>query len=220
MGRSKIINRVAITALLLVFFGGLIACSSNQTRLYERWHDTTYSGGKLNKVLVLGIFKDDIQRRAFEANFVSAVEAGGKQAVAGYTLMPEKDDFDSKEDILAAVAKVGADAVLITSFKGVIEKQRDVAPRVDYVQTNRGFYGRGYGGYGGYYGATYDTIYRPGYTITDTIVQLDTRVYAVENEKLIWAGKTKSVNASSAKEITQELVGLVVDDMKKSGLIK
>jgi len=182
MNRARNINRLASAVLLLVVLSGLIAYSSNPTRLYERWHDETFTGPKLNKVLVLGVFKDDIQRRSFEANFVNAVDGSGKSAVAGYTLMPEKEDFDSKEDILAAVAKVGADAVLITSYKGLIEKQREIAPSVDYVPTTRGFYGRGYGGYGGYYGATYDTVYRPGYTVTDTIVQLDTRVYAVKTK--------------------------------------
>ncbi len=206
---------------LLVFITllGIVSCSS-QTRLYERWNDETYAGPKLQKVLVLGIFKDDIQRRMFESKFVKEVDADGKQAIAGYTLMPESDDFDTKEKILAAVKKTGADSVLITSFKGVIEKQREVAPRVDYVPRMGMQYGRYGYGYRGYYGSTYEAVYRPGYTVTDSIVQLDTRVFSVKNEKLVWAGKTKTINASSGEEIVKELVQLVVKDMKKSGLIK
>ncbi len=211
---KKILALVVLTSLF-----GLFSCST-QTRLYESWHDKDYTGPKLQKVLVLGVFKDDIQRRMFEANFVKEVDAEGKQAIAGYTLMPEKEDFDSKQDILAVVNKIGADSVLITSFKGVIEKQREVAPRVDYVPRMGMNYGRYGYGYRGYYGSTYEAVYRPGYTTTDTIVQLETRVYAVENEKLVWAGKTKSVNASSAEQIIKELVSLVVKDMKESGLIK
>lgn len=208
-----------LTLVVLVTLLGLFSCST-QTRLYESWHDKDYTGPKLHKVLVLGVFKDDIQRRMFETNFVKEVDAEGKQAIAGYTLMPEKEDFDSKEDILAAVNKIGADSVLITSFKGVIEKQREVAPRVDYVPRMGMNYGRYGYGYRGYYGSTYEAVYRPGYTATDTIVQLETRVYAVKNENLVWAGKTKSVNASSAEEIIKDLVSLVVKDMKESGLIK
>ncbi|MCK5648707.1 MAG: hypothetical protein KAI22_07490 [Gammaproteobacteria bacterium] len=203
----------------LVSLLGLVSCST-QTRLYERWHDAEYTGAKLHKVLVLGIFKDDIQRRSFEATFVKEVDSEGKRAVAGYTLMPEKEDFDTKEDILAAVQKIGADSVLITSFKGVIEKQREVAPRVDYIPRRGMRYGRYGYGYGGYYGSTYEAVYRPGYTTTDTIVQLETRVYAVKNSKLVWAGKTKSVNASSPEAVVKDLVKLVIKDMKSSELIK
>ncbi|MCW8931995.1 MAG: hypothetical protein OQL19_17395 [Gammaproteobacteria bacterium] len=208
-----------IHLFILAVMLGLVSCSS-QTKLYERWNDTEYVGPKLEKVLILGVFKDDIQRRMFESTFANEVDSKGKQAIAGYTLMPEKEDFDSKEDILAAVKKVGADSVLITSFKGVIEKQRDVPPRVDYVPRMGMRYGRYGYGYGGYYGSTYETVYRPGYTVTDTVVQLDTRVYSVKHEKLVWAGKTKSVNASSAQDVIKELVILVINDMKESGLIK
>lgn len=212
-------RREMITLLILVIFFSLASCST-QTRLYERWNDESYSGPKLQKVLVLGVFKDDIQRRSFESIFVKQVNSRSKQAVAGYSLMPEKDDFDSKEDILEAVNKVGADSVLITSYKGPIEKQREVAPRVDYVPMMGMSYGRHGYGYRGYYGSTYAAVYRPGYTVTDTIVQLETRVYSVKNEKLVWAGKTKSVNVSSGEEVVKELVELVVDDMRKSGLVK
>jgi len=207
-----------ITVLLFAALLGLVSCASN-TRLYERWNDKDYTGEKLNKVLVLGLFQDDIQRRAFEAAFVKRVDSTGKNAVAGYTLMPDTADFDSKEDILAAVKKINADAVLITRFKGVIEKDRHIAPRVDYVPAMGMGYGRYGYGYGGYYGSSYQAVYRPGYTTTDKIVQLDTRVFSVATEKLVWAGKTKSVNASSAQEIVDDLVSIVAEDMKKSGLI-
>lgn len=211
---QKVIRLFSLMALLT------IASCSTQTKLYESWHDKEFFGPKLEKVLVLGIFKDDIQRRMFEANFVKEVDLGGKKAIAGYTLMPDKDDFDTKEDILAAVKKTGADSVLITSFKGVIEKQHDVPPRVDYVPRMGMRYGRYGYGYRGYYGSTYEAVYRPGYTVTDKIVQLETRVYSVKNEKLVWAGKTKSVNASSAESVIKDLVALIIKDMKDNGLIK
>ncbi len=216
---KKIIKPVLSGATILGIVLGIAACSS-QTQLYERWNDESYTGPKLQKVLVLGVFKDDIQRRAFESTFVKEVNVEGKQAIAGYTQMPEQDDFDSKEKILAVVKKIGVDSVLITSFKGIIEKQREVAPRVDYIPRMGMSYGRYGYGYRGYYGSTYEAVYRPGYTITDSIVQLETRIYSVKSEKLVWAGKTKSVNASSGEEVVKELVQLVVKDMKISGLIK
>jgi len=87
-----------ITVLLLAPLLGLVTCASS-TRLYERWNDKDYAGEKLNKVLVLGLFQDDIQRRAFEAAFAKKVDSTGKNAVAGYTLMPDTADFDNKEDM-------------------------------------------------------------------------------------------------------------------------
>ena len=217
--RFKTMKNFLPVSLIFIILAGLSACST-ETRLSERWNDTQYSGPKLSKVLVLGVFKDDIRRRSFEANFVKEMDAENKPAVAGYTIMPEADDYDSKEDILAAVKKIGADAVLITSYIGTTEKQREVAPRVEYVPSMGAGYGRHGYGYGGYYGSRYNAVYRPGYTVTDSIVQLETRVFSVTDEKLVWAGKSKSVNPSSGEKIVKQLVKLVVEDMKESGLIQ
>ncbi|MCU7938992.1 MAG: hypothetical protein KZQ64_07730 [gamma proteobacterium symbiont of Bathyaustriella thionipta] len=218
MSISKMIYFL-FSSIVLCLLLGISACST-QTTLYERWNDEQYSGPMLKNVLVLGIFKDDIQRRSFEATFVKEVNAGNKHAVAGYTLMPNAEDSDTKEDILAAVKKMGADSVLITSYKGTVEKQREVPPRVEYIPRTGMGYGRYGYGYGGYYGSRYDMVYQPGYTTTDTIVQLETRVFSVADEKLVWAGKSKSVNVSSGEKVVKELVRLVVKDMKESGLIK
>ena len=214
---NQILKKISAIALLMCLLI-LLSCSTN-TQLYERWNDAQYNGPSLKKVLVVGIFKDDIQRRLFESTFVEAVDAKGKSAVASYALLTQQTEETNKQLILEAVEKISADAVLITSFNGVIEKQREVPGRVDYVPQMGMSYGRYGYGYRGYYGSRYDTIYRPGYTVTDKIVQLETRVYSVADEKLVWAGKTKSINASSAEGIVKDLVNLVVKDMKTSRLI-
>jgi hypothetical protein len=208
------INRTIYACILLLTVSGLVSCTGS-TRLIESWYDESYvEEPELETVLVLGIFQDDIQRRAFESKFVEGVISGGKQAIAGYTLMPENEDYDDKQDIAAAIKKTNADSVLITSFKGVSEQERHIQPRVDYVPA------MGFGHYGSYYGAAYQRVYSPGYTVVDTVVSLETRVYSVKAEKLVWAGNTKSVNSASSETIAQELVKIVTDDMRKSGLIK
>ncbi len=203
------IKRLIISLLVL----GLSACGGS-TRLIQSWYEDSYTGAEaLQTVLVLGIFRDDIQRRAFEAKFVEQVEASGKQAIAGYTLMPEPADYDEEQEIAAVVAQTGADAVLITSYKGTEQQQRYVPPSYDYVPA------MGYGYYGAYYGSAFQAAYRPGYTVVDEVVSLETRVYAVEPEQLIWAGKTRSVNAASAEKIVEELVKIVMDDMRRNELL-
>lgn len=212
--------------VMAVFLAGLIGCSSPSTRLINRWHDPDFAGPKLQKVLVLGIFKDQEQRRAFESAFVKQIDPSGKQAIAGYTLMPEMEDYDSKEDIMAAVEQSGADSVLITHFRGNIKKAHEVPGRVEYISDagpQSAYGGSRYGrygyGYGGYYGSTYQRVYRDGYTSMDSIVQLETKVYAVATEKPVWSGFSKSKNPKSGEKIIQQLVNLITADMRKSGLI-
>lgn len=209
------IKKILYTLILSFSTFGLLACTGS-TRLIESWHDEIYAlGPNLETVLVLGVFQDDTQRRAFESKFVELVVAGGNRAVAGYTLMSEEQDYNDTQDIAAAVRKTNADSVLITSYKGIDKQQRYIPPSIDYAPA------MAYGGYyGAYYGSAYRRVYNPGYTVIDTIVSLETRVYAVNPEKLVWAGNTKSVNAASSEKIVEELVKIVTDDMRSSGLIQ
>ena len=193
---------------------GIVSCTGS-TSLIESWHDeTSVKEPKLKSVLVLGVFQDDTTRRAFENSFAESVVAGGGQAIAGYTLLPEESDYDEEEEIVAAVLNSNVDAVLITHLKDVSDEERYVPPRADYAPA------MAYGGYyGSYYGSAYHRVYTPGYTVVDTVVSLETRVYSVNPKKLVWAGNTKSINSASSETIAGELVKIVVDDMRSSGLI-
>ena len=195
----------------------LSACSS--TSLVNRWSDPEYKGPPLQKILVIGIIKDDIKRRSFEEEFASLITGNGRTGIASYTLLPDLKSADQKEEILAVVDKVGADGVMIVTLQGVSKEQRDVPPSVDYYPTPGMGMGMGYGMYG-YYGMSHTAVYRPGYTVTDTVVRLDTKLFAVSSEKMIWAGKTESFNPSSSKSVVSELEKLVISDMKKSGMVK
>ena len=201
------------TILVISLAAFVTACTT--TKLVTRWHDAEYKGPPLEKVLVVGVMKDDIKRRFFEDEFVKKITSGGRQAVTSYTLMPDLKAVDDKEELVEIVKKAGADSVLVTTLKAVKKEEREVPPRVDYVPTM----GMGFGYYP-YYMNSYQAVYSPGYTTVDTIVQLETRVYALPTEDLVWAGNTESFNASSAEKIISETADIIVSDMKSSGLIK
>ncbi len=209
---------ILFLSITITFSFLLSACSS--TSLVNRWSDPEYKGPALQKILVIGIIKDDIKRRSFEEEFSSLITGNGRTGIASYTLLPDLKSADQKEEILAVVDKVGADGVMIVTLQGVSKEQRDVPPSVDYYPApgmGMGM-GMGYGMYG-YYGMSHTAVYRPGYTVTDTVVRLDTKLFAVSSEKMIWAGKTESFNPSSAQTVVSELAKLLINDMKKSGMV-
>ena len=198
--------------LFLVFFAG---CST--TSLVTSWSDPKYTGPALQKILVIGVIKDEIKRNSFEEEFSKLISGNGLTGIASYTMMPDLKSTDQKEEVLAVVDKVGADGVMIVTLQGVSKEQRDVPPSVNYMPSA----GFGYGmGMYGYYGMSHRAVYTPGYTVTDTVVRLDTKLFAVSTEKMIWAGKTESFNPSSAQTVISELASLVIKEMKKSGMVK
>ena len=217
---------MAFIKLITVFFSsgfvlGMAGCVST-TQLVESWYDENADqASQLENTLVLGVFEQDLQRRMFESSFVNQLKAMGNNAVAGYTLMPQPSDYDQKEDIIEAVKSSGVDSVLITRFESKADVERKVPPTVDYVPSPViSPYDRFGPYYHSYYDRAYQAVYVPGYTVNDTVVQLETVVYSAATEKLIWAGKSKSTNAPSGEKIASDLARIVTDSMKSGGLLQ
>jgi hypothetical protein len=72
-------------------------------------------------------------------------------------------------------------------------------------------------GYGGY--AAYGTAYDPGYVRNDQVVNFDTNIYSVANEKLLWASRSQTDNPSSVNSMTDEIIAETVKEMKKQKVI-
>jgi hypothetical protein len=73
---------------------------------------------------------------------------------------------------------------------------------------------------GGYYGWGWGGVYDPGYMRTDTIVTVETLIYSLEQNKLVWAGQSQTTNPSKVGPFVQEMVTEVAGQLKKQGLIR
>lgn len=207
-------NKKRLSVLLILIFGIFTLGGCSSSKLVQSWHEPAFQDKPLGKILVLGVFKNDLDRRLYEDSVVMALEKGKHQAVTGYSLMPNPSDYDEKEEIIAAVQKTNADAVLIATLKGVGKEEKYIPPRVSY-EPMMGF---GHGMYD-YYAVSYNRVVTPGYTVTNTVVRLEVTVFSVKTKKMVWAGATRSVNPDSRKRLVKETTGLIVGDMKKAGFL-
>jgi len=198
------------TALAMLL--GLSGCSS--TQLVTRWNDADYRGQPLQKILVVAILKNDLQRRNVEEEFVKQLEKKGVQGIPGYRLVPDLKLVDDKQRLKRLITEAGADSILIARLKGVDKEKTYVPPRTEFVPAM----GMGYGYYG-YYHVSYQAVYQPGYTRVDTVVSLETKLFASVDERLLWAGETRSFNPDSASSVARELADVVVKDIANSGLL-
>jgi len=190
----------------------MVGCAS--TQLVQSWQEPAFGDKPLKKILVLGVFDNDLERRLYEDGVAAALEKEKSLAVTGYSLMPNTSDYDEKKEIIAAVDKSNCDSVMITTLVGVKKEKEYVPSRVDY-EPSIGFGHRMYD----YHSVSYNAITTPGYTVTNTIVNLEITVFSAKTEKMIWSGATRSVNPKSEEKIVKEVVGLIVEDMKKAGLL-
>lgn len=128
-------NRFIASLLALV---ALMLCAGCAAPSGERkvWRDTSYTGGPLKKVFVIGLSSTSLaDHRGFEDMMVGQILAAGGQAVPGYQFVPP-DVVPDDRIIAAAVARAGADGVLITRMAGF--ELRDTGLQNPYPSLNVG----------------------------------------------------------------------------------
>ena len=77
-----------------------------------------------------------------------------------------------------------------------------------------------YGGYwGGYYGYGWGGAYGGTEIRTDTIVIVETLVYSLKQNKLVWAGQSKTTNPSKIDAFVKEVAAGAGKEMRKLGLL-
>jgi hypothetical protein len=192
---------------------GLAACAST-TRFDSTWKAP--DAGPLNfqgrKVAALVISDNTSTRFSAEDLLARELKARGVEGIPAYDLIPQSETRD-KDRAKALFSKAGIVGVVVMRAAGM---QTEIVTSAGYwnIPSYGSFWGVGYYGYG--WGIAYD-----GTRIhTDTIVRVETLVYDLEADKLVWAGLSESTNTSKAETLIKELVAGAVASMKKQGLIR
>lgn len=199
---SSALGLGVVVALLL---GG---CTSTQVN--ANWKDPGYRIHP-TKVMVVGVSKKAVNRRIFEDEFAAQLIAHGVEAVASYTVLPDKKQ-DDQEAIAAKVKELGADSVLITRL--VSKKTVKVyVPGMPYFPPP--YYGR----WPDYYGYGYREMYTPGYMSEEQYAVMETNLYGAANDSLIWAATSETEMSGADLSLIKEYVGTMVNNMAGYGLL-
>lgn len=168
---TKPMYRYVLSMFVLVLL--LPSCSAT-TQLTSVWRDETYQDHP-RKILVLGMLKTPGNRRILEDDMVLQLKAHGTDAVAGYTVLPEQIEAN-KETITAIMNELGADAVLISRLMD----KKSVTTYVPGSPPPSGY------GWHGYYS------YNPGYVVQDEYAVVQTNLYDLKTNKLIWTAASET----------------------------
>jgi hypothetical protein len=189
----------------------LAGCATTSTQLVNTWKDPTAGQTRFKKVLTVCACKDDGTRRSVEDRLAAAI----KGSEPSYSVLSD-DQLGDRNRTKQALLDGGFDGVVMLRLVSV-DKSSTYVPGQAYV-VPMGYHSM-YGGwgYGGY--AAYGTAYDPGYVRNDQVVNFDTNIYSVANEKLLWASRSQTDNPSSVNSMTDEIIAETVKEMKKQKVI-
>ena len=200
------------------------ACSS--TTMSGSWSDPAFTK-KAKKVYIIGISKDETRRRIFEDSFGRQLTSQGIKTFSSYRDLPSNQDTD-REAITQRMIEEGCDSVLITQLIDTRKETVTSPGRVSgyssgpYYGGRRGGYG-GRGGYynnwGSYYGRRTDIVYEPPTSTEFVIATVESVMYDLETEEMIWSGQLETVIEGNFEKMVQDFVNTVSKDLTEKGII-
>jgi hypothetical protein len=169
---------------------------------------TTFAG---KKVAALIISADEGLRVSGEEALVRELAAIGlAQGVASYRIVPREELRDPAK-ARGWYERAGVEGVVTMRLVSA-DVRKTWTPSVwttPYYNSLWGYYGYGWG-----------SVYDPGYSREDTVAVIETLVFSVPQNALLWAGVTESTNPKDAGKIIKEVVAATVKEMVKQGLIR
>ncbi|HSD07048.1 hypothetical protein [Flavobacterium sp.] len=211
-----------LIALICVFFA---SCGSNTT-IVSSWRDpnATLSKEQFKKVMVVALVKNESTRRATE-NRIASINPN--VLISSYNYLNQQNLNLSQEEKLKILQNENFDGVITMRFIRA-DKETDYVPGtanyyggMAYPGMGYGYvggYGMGYGaGFGGWYGAYAPAYYTPGYYQENTYYYIETNIFDLKNNKLVWSATTKSLDVSDVNTTVDEIMEACVQQMRADG---
>ncbi len=162
------------------------------------------------KVAALVISNDDSLRVAGEESLVRELNARGMQAVATYRIAP-KEELRRPETARPWFEKAGVEGVV--AVRPVSADTQETYSPGTWTSAN-------YGTLWGYYGYGWSAVYIPGGVQRETKVVVESTIYSVPRNQLLWAAVTETTNPRDLRGFVEELVKRSVEEMQKQGLAR
>jgi hypothetical protein len=203
---------ISILSLIGILLGAaVLAACGTTTKIPNAWRNPAHEGMPFQKIFVIGVGKNESNRRLFEDRFAEVLSGGGAVALTSYGSLPDSQRL-SEAQVREAIEGGGYDGVIVSRLLGVEEETEYVPPRTYSVP-------RHYGGYYHYYGTSWDVVHEPGYFKTHTTVRLETNLYDVGTGELVWSGQSETFDPSSLEDIIESATKAVAKRLSEESLI-
>lgn len=200
-----------ITILIITLL--LISCSSS--RLLEQWKEPNTTDFTCNKVLVIGITKNEDARRLFESNLTSRLESKGVNTVKSIDFFEQSFTSSKKTEedlniIENTLIESGFDAILISK---VISSE----DKVTFVKAHKYF-----NNFKEDYYQNQEIYYSEEYYEETKIYHTETALYCIckgKERELLWRASIDITNPYKTENTVKCYVNLILQELKNQKLL-
>ncbi len=205
-----------IKIILLLFALSVNGCGPSQ-KITGSWADPeAKSFGPYTKAFVMVMSQNSEANYYIESQMAKTLISKGFKVVKSNDLFPPKFsplmDF-TKEQLAESIKKTGCDVVLILALldSKVVESYN---PGTSYYPMNYGYYGNFYG----YYNHYYPQVYSPGYYSVDKTFYLETNLFDIAKDKLVWSIQSEARNPNDLQDWFRNYSVMLMNHLKSKGL--
>jgi hypothetical protein len=160
------------------------------------------------KIAALYVGDVEATRRNAEEAMAGEINARGGKGIAAYSILNAESGQD-RAKAFELLRQAGVERALV---------MRAAARERERIRTYP-WVGSRYGSTWGSYGWGWGAIYEP-YGYPETVVTIETRLYEVAGDRLVWAGVSYTRNPSDWTDLVRSLAGDAFEQMEKEGLIE
>jgi hypothetical protein len=196
-----------VRAWVLVVAVATLGCAT--TQFTSTWRDPTAPPIAMNgqKVVALVITSNEATRRAGEDALARELSARGVQGIPGYQINADAKPVRDSEVLRKKLGDAGIAGAVIMR---VVDRRVEV----NYLPG-----GPVYSSMYGYWDYGWGLMASPGYLTTDTVVSVETLVYNLQQDKLLWGGMSQTIDPRNLDSFVKEVVKAGADEMRKAGLL-
>jgi hypothetical protein len=168
------------------------------------------------KVAAVVMTSDQGLRRGAEDTLAKEITARGAQGIPMYTLLPDASPSDQAL-ARAALEKAGVQGAVVMRPVSV---EKEVSSTPEIYQDPK--YSQMWGGYYEYgWNSSWGTPMVTGGDVhVDQIVSVETLVYSLKQNKLVWSGQSRTTNPEGVNELVKKLSAETAAELEKQGLIR
>jgi hypothetical protein len=215
----------------ILFIMATVMCSCvAYTKLTGTWTKPGYTGTHFKKILVVAISNDPTKRNSVETSLESTlafnkITATNSAKMIDFSKVDKnkdgKVDSTKRDAVLKMLTDAGYDGALVVSLLDIKEETQYVPGQTYYHPSYYSVYGSGY--YGGFYGysySTYDVVNTPGYLVETKKIYIETRLFDLTKDELLWGSKTVTEDPSDINDFSESLATAIVKAALKDGAFK
>lgn len=184
----------------------LSSCTINSTSIRETWTNPNAKPLLFTKIFVVAPLATDSQRRTAEDAIATKIKSA--PAVPSYTVL-SLEELKDIAVVKAKVKEIGCDgAILVRKAGEKIDKEvyrsATYTPQPFWDQYSYGF----------------ATSVTQTHVIETKMIQVETKIFSLNDEMLVWSGLTESADPGSLIKLINEMAPVISDELRRKQLIR